>query len=182
VRARVASFDRFDRNVPAEEKGSRSQGDSGAANKVVQKDGRTKPVPRIDGEECAKMTRSAAPSGAHIATEDVTGETSSAADVRVGDVVLKLRKRFEQAGRKEVFKQGDGLLRTGTEDVPKDPEHRALVRNYHTLDDDMRWAKNGLVASIVNGEAVPVVQSRVMDAGFNDVVLIPMGADKVFVR
>ncbi|MCI58764.1 hypothetical protein A2U01_0080019, partial [Trifolium medium] len=64
------------------------------------------------------MTRSAAPSGAHIVTEDIMGETSCAADVRVVDVVLKLGKRFEQAGgRKEVIKQGDGLLCTGTEDV-----------------------------------------------------------------
>ncbi|MCI30698.1 sulfate transporter, partial [Trifolium medium] len=38
------------------------------------------------------------------------------------------------------------------------------------------------VATVVNGEAVPVVQSRITDAGFHDVILIPMGADKVFVR
>ncbi|MCI78388.1 hypothetical protein A2U01_0099658, partial [Trifolium medium] len=76
------------RNVTAEEKGSRPKGDSGAAKKEVQKDGRTKPVQRKDGEEYAKVTRPAVPSGAHIATEDITGETSSAADVTVGDVVL----------------------------------------------------------------------------------------------
>ncbi|MCI26078.1 DUF4283 domain protein, partial [Trifolium medium] len=39
-----------------------------------------------------------------------------------------------------------------------------------------------LVATVTNGEVVPVVQNRITDAGFNELVLIPMGADKVFVR
>ncbi|MCI88082.1 hypothetical protein A2U01_0109368, partial [Trifolium medium] len=31
---------------------------------------------------------------------------------------------------------------------------------------------------VINGEAVPVVQNKITDAGFNELVLIPMGADK----
>ncbi|MCI55524.1 sulfate transporter, partial [Trifolium medium] len=64
----------------------------------------------------------------------------------------------------------------------KEKECRVLVLNYRTKSDDGKWAQNGIVATVVNGEAVPVVQSRITDACFNDVVLIPMGADKVFVR
>ncbi|MCI82571.1 hypothetical protein A2U01_0103845, partial [Trifolium medium] len=65
-------------------------------------------------------------SGAHIVIEDTTGTTRCAADVRVGDVVLKLGKHFEQEGRKEVIVQGDRLQSSGTEDVSKDQECRVL--------------------------------------------------------
>ncbi|MCI53169.1 sulfate transporter, partial [Trifolium medium] len=59
---------------------------------------------------------------------------------------------------------------------------RVLLRNYRSKSDDVKWAQNGLVAIVINGEAIPVVQNRITDAGFGDLVLIPMGADKVFVR
>jgi hypothetical protein len=38
------------------------------------------------------------------------------------------------------------------------------------------------VANVINGDAIPVVQNRIIDAGFADVVITPMGADKVFIR
>ncbi|PNX62600.1 putative sulfate transporter, partial [Trifolium pratense] len=56
------------------------------------------------------------------------------------------------------------------------------MRSYRSTPVDADWVHNGIVATIFNGEAIPVVQNRILDAGFNDVVLIPMGADKVFVR
>ncbi|MCI43883.1 hypothetical protein A2U01_0065122, partial [Trifolium medium] len=94
-------------------------------------------MPHKDGEECAKVTMSAAPSGAYIVNEDIMGGTRCAADVRVGDVVLKLGKHFEQEGRKEVIKQGDRLQSSGVVGVTKDPECKVLVRNYRTLADDV---------------------------------------------
>ena len=39
-----------------------------------------------------------------------------------------------------------------------------------------------MIASVVNGEAIPVVQTRIEDAGFGDLEIIPIGADKVFLR
>ncbi|GAU27940.1 hypothetical protein TSUD_146550 [Trifolium subterraneum] len=42
--------------------------------------------------------------------------------------------------------------------------------------------QSGLVSTVINGEAVPVVQNRLTDAGFHDLIIIPMGADKVFIR
>ncbi|MCI59800.1 DUF4283 domain protein, partial [Trifolium medium] len=57
-----------------------------------------------------------------------------------------------------------------------------LVRKYCTTLDDAQWALNGMVASVVNGEAVSVVQNRVKDAGFHELDILPLGADKVFVR
>ncbi|MCI21323.1 sulfate transporter, partial [Trifolium medium] len=50
------------------------------------------------------------------------------------------------------------------------------------MSEDVQWAHYGLVATIINGEAIAVVQNRILDARFNDLVIIPMGADKVFVR
>jgi hypothetical protein len=38
------------------------------------------------------------------------------------------------------------------------------------------------VATVINGEAIPVVQNRIIDAGFEDLVITPMGADKVFMH
>ncbi|CAJ2667463.1 unnamed protein product [Trifolium pratense] len=56
------------------------------------------------------------------------------------------------------------------------------MRSYQAKPDDVKWARNGVVATVINGEAIPVVQNRISDVGFKDLVLIPMGADKVFVR
>jgi len=36
-----------------------------------------------------------------------------------------------------------------------------------------------MVASVLNGEAIPVLQQRIFDAGFEKLDIIPLGADKV---
>ncbi|PNX57809.1 putative sulfate transporter, partial [Trifolium pratense] len=59
---------------------------------------------------------------------------------------------------------------------------RCFLKSYRTKPADVKLASNGVVATIINGEVVPLVQDRIADAGFNDLVLIPMGADKVFLR
>jgi hypothetical protein len=46
----------------------------------------------------------------------------------------------------------------------------------------MMWERTGVVATITNGDATPVVRSRIKDAGFTDVDILHLGADKVFVR
>ncbi|MCI55620.1 sulfate transporter, partial [Trifolium medium] len=56
------------------------------------------------------------------------------------------------------------------------------MKSYRTKSDEVEWARNGIVATVHNGEVIPVVQNRIVDAGFKDLVLVPMGADKVFVR
>jgi hypothetical protein len=61
-------------------------------------------------------------------------------------------------------------------------ENRVFLRNYSSKVGDVQWAQHGLVATVINGEAIPVVQNRITDAGFRDLVITPMGADKVFVR
>jgi predicted SpoU family rRNA methylase len=57
-----------------------------------------------------------------------------------------------------------------------------LVRMYRSQEDDLKWARNIVVALVVNGEAIPMVQNRIEDAGFTNLDIIMMGADKVFIR
>ncbi|MCI22325.1 sulfate transporter, partial [Trifolium medium] len=45
--------------------------------------------------------------------------------------------------------------------------------------EDLTWARQGVVATVLNGESVPLVQQRIEDGGFLDLVLTPLGADKV---
>jgi len=47
---------------------------------------------------------------------------------------------------------------------------------------DVRWAHTSVLANVVNGEVITVVQKRVADAGFVDFDIILMGADRVFLR
>ncbi|MCI70073.1 hypothetical protein A2U01_0091336, partial [Trifolium medium] len=65
---RVASFDRFDRNVSEAEKGAGSQGGSSVAKDELIRIGHNKPVPLKDDEECATMTRTVATSGVPTAS------------------------------------------------------------------------------------------------------------------
>jgi hypothetical protein len=53
---------------------------------------------------------------------------------------------------------------------------------YISQEDDLKWARDGVVALVVNGEAILMVHNRIEDAGFTDIDIIPMGADKVFIQ
>jgi hypothetical protein len=46
----------------------------------------------------------------------------------------------------------------------------------------VKWARSGVLEKVINGEAITVVQNRVEDAGFGDLDIIPLGADRVFLR
>lgn len=59
---------------------------------------------------------------------------------------------------------------------------KKLVRMYISQEDDLKWARDGVVALVVNGEAILMVHNRIEDAGFTDIDIIPMGADKVFIQ
>jgi hypothetical protein len=67
-------------------------------------------------------------------------------------------------------------------DVVKGKESEIFLRNYRKKFDDVLWAQKGLVATVINGEAITVVQNRITYAGFNSLVVTPLRADKVFIR
>ncbi|MCI04034.1 sulfate transporter, partial [Trifolium medium] len=105
--------------------------------------------------------------------------------VQVGDIEIKLGAGQKRVARNEDQKKGDGHFSKDLDmpaDAVKGQVSRIFLRNFRTKSDDVQWAHNGLVATVINGEAIPVVQNRITDAGFNDLVITPMGADKVFIR
>jgi len=111
-------------------------------------------------------------------------------EVRVGEVVVKVREGKGTGGSGAVVGyqgEGEGVVReTGEVNVhvveKNPPVIRKLVMKYRSNGEDLKWARSGVVASVVNREANPVVQKRVEYAGFADLEIIPMGADKEFLK
>ena len=60
--------------------------------------------------------------------------------------------------------------------------HTRLIRKYKSCEEDLKWATRGLIGTVTKGTAVPIIQNRVEDAGFKDIDIIPLGAEKVFVH
>lgn len=59
---------------------------------------------------------------------------------------------------------------------------QVYVPKYKSAINDVSWASKGLVVSVLNGEAIPVLQRRIFYAGFDKLAIIPMGANKAFLR
>jgi hypothetical protein len=89
--------------------------------------------------------------------------------VRVGEEGGRVRKGAEGDGGAGKKKHGMSI---GTQ----------LVRSYRSQLEDVSWARRGVVATVSNGEAVPLVQQRIVDAGFDTVIITPLGADKVILH
>lgn len=62
------------------------------------------------------------------------------------------------------------------------PSIQKLVRCYRSTDEDLRWARKGFTASVVRGQSIPDIQDRIEDAGFLNIDITPLGADRVFIR
>jgi len=56
-----------------------------------------------------------------------------------------------------------------------------LIRKFQPAEVDISWASHGVVANVRDGEAIPLTQNRIWDAGFDFLKILPMGADKVFI-
>jgi hypothetical protein len=59
---------------------------------------------------------------------------------------------------------------------------KKFVKKYTPLEEDLNWARRGLIGTVINGESIALIQNRVEDAGFKDIDIIPLGADKVFIH
>ncbi|PNX99301.1 hypothetical protein L195_g022566, partial [Trifolium pratense] len=187
VRARIASFNRNDRMEESRPEAGR-HGLSKDKDKLAMKEGNIVVSQSLDLNRnglCKDPKAVQASRGDVNDIEHVKGDTGESEAVRVGDVVVSLGERKELATRHNVKVQEEGFKPTNTalsNAAIKKKDHQVLLRCYRAEPDDVSWAQNGLVATVSNGEAVPVMQRRLTDAGFTDVVLIPMGAEKVFVR
>ncbi|KAK2444862.1 heterogeneous nuclear ribonucleoprotein A0 [Trifolium repens] len=179
VRASVAKFERNTTVVV-----TRSEEEQVGLPKGIEerKNGNHSPTRQVtpkDGDPGSKETTPKVTSGgvgAPRLEKEVPG-------VQVGDIVVPLGNRKTPGARIEGIQHGE-------EQPPKDPdvpavvakgrESRVFLRKYRSKPDDVQWAQNGIVATVING--VPMVQNRIVDAGFDDLVITPMGADKVFIR
>lgn len=85
---------------------------------------------------------------------------------------------FVGGGREEEFK-GKVQSSTGGKAVQT---RQKYVPKYVSEASDILWASKGVVVTVLNGEAIPVLQRRIFDAGFEKLDIIPLGADEVIVR
>jgi hypothetical protein len=102
--------------------------------------------------------------------------------IRVGNVMVKLGGgQVKTACAADSLKAGP----SGVAEAVDNSQHkgrRVYLRKYRSVQDDREWASTGVVATIASGDVTPVVRSRVKDAGFTDVDILHLGADRVFVR
>ena len=107
--------------------------------------------------------------------------------VMVGDVPVTVTDgkgcggNGNDGGKSAHAAKGTGEVR-GFHVLKKKNDVSKLLKVYRPSGDDLRWAHKGVVANVLNGEAITVVQTRVEDAGFADLDIIPLGADRVFLR
>jgi hypothetical protein len=59
---------------------------------------------------------------------------------------------------------------------------QVFVPKYNSTVNDLKWVTKGLVVSVLNGDAILVLQRRIFDVGFDKLVIIPLRANKVFLR
>ncbi|MCI43296.1 hypothetical protein A2U01_0064533, partial [Trifolium medium] len=99
-------------------------------------------------------------------------------EVRVGEVLVRLGGQKEKIGNAGVTEKasseniGHSAQSTEKEAVTN---VSVFVRKAHDGGRDLgsKWG----VATVINGEAISVVQNRIADAGFKELAIIPMGAD-----
>jgi len=61
------------------------------------------------------------------------------------------------------------------------PKQRYLPL-YRSIPEDQSWANAGMVASVISGDSSLHIQQQFDDAGFNNVIVTPMGSDRAFLH
>jgi hypothetical protein len=100
--------------------------------------------------------------------------------VKVGSVLVRLGERRARVDGGNVRKQGEAVQVEEATDNEQDS--RIFLRSYRSVSDDAAWAQRGVVATVANGDAVPVVRRRLQDAGFKELDILHLGGDRVLVR
>jgi len=155
---------RFDRKVVREDDGARRKKEGVAGGGA--KEG-------LEGEKRKERVMGRSKEGLKVDGGLTKGEEGG---VRVGTVLV----RVGGAGRKEG--EGEGGVDERKASTTKQTTVTKLIRKYRTHDEDLNWAKRGFIGTVIDGASIPLIQNRVEDAGFKDVDIIPIGADKVFVQ
>jgi hypothetical protein len=163
VRASVARFDRAARKLASP--GSGGEKKESVVNTVV--------VTPSEGVKIVTKLGDGVPAAP---------ETGPLKGVRVGKVMVPLGDRQENVNSESTRNKETEIHLTGEADTAKDEGHGVYLRKYRSIPDDVRWASTGVVATVANGELIPMVRRRIADAGLTDVEVLHLGADKVFVR
>lgn len=66
--------------------------------------------------------------------------------------------------------------------VVVEEKQQVHIPKYTPTDQDVLWASRCMIATVLDGEAIPVLQRRIYDAGFENLDIISMGADKVLLK
>lgn len=106
----------------------------------------------------------------------------SVVGVKVGEVTLNLNKGVRRGFEGVKCTQEASFFPGSQPVVVGHPSIQKFIRKYSSHAEDLLWASQGVLANVINGEAIPIVQKRISDAGIEDVEIIPVGADRVFIR
>jgi len=160
VVAKVASFDRF---------GNRKQGAGVNGVGVIH------PEPVVGRERLRRKSEI----GIQVEEVNINGSKSD-----VGVEVFGRHNVGVDEAEGNILKVGVTEQAQNGRKVKHVAAHRTSVYipKYSSSVSDMSWASKGVVVSVLNGDAIPVLQRRIFDAGFVNLVIIPLGADKVFLR
>ncbi|KEH26001.1 RNA recognition motif [Medicago truncatula] len=64
-------------------------------------------------------------------------------------------------------------------DAPKVIGEANVTRKFHSDNEDVVWASKEALAKLLNGQFIPIVQQKIIDAGFDNVRVVPRGGDNV---
>jgi len=114
----------------------------------------------------------------------VEGDFSKGGGRNGGEGVVRKEADLVNVVRGEVAGGEKGVhgLANGKEVMEVGVEGKMYVLKYTSTEQDVLWASRGLVATVKNGEAIPVIQRRIFDVGFKKLDILPLGADKVLLR
>jgi len=101
----------------------------------------------------------------------VEGEEEEEEVVRVVEVREEGKKKVMESKLKKVAGSDGGKA-----------NFNESVLLYSSKEEDRLWAIRGMVAKVVSGDSSLSIQQRVVDAGFDNVVVTPMGSDQVFLH
>jgi hypothetical protein len=190
IKAKVANFDKA--AVAEVEKGAEGVGGGEVVSKVPLQDVGAKET----DEGVIKVSKGIVKGGSMVEGEGDKSETvglvkggsvvlnrlEPVVGVKVGDVTVRLEKDRGKGSGLGGSKKVIGTIGAGKAQSEGQPSIQKLMRKYRSCEEDFLWARCGVIATVINGESIPVVQNRIADAGVEDIDIIPLGADQVFIR
>ena len=149
-----------------------------SGDKVVSEGGKDATVGHVKGGvkgDCKGVCSDNADKVIEGAMVEATDKVDSVEGVRVGDVLVRVQKKNPNpkefvSGKKGTSFEAGGYI----SNKRGQPSIQKLVCKYKS--------REGMMASVVNGESIPDVQNRIADAGFSDIVITSVGANIVLLR